>query len=54
MELTLARAPTEEIMLWASPPCNAGKRRHWDYPVLGLLQTPVEVVRQEVWCAAGG
>jgi hypothetical protein len=42
MELTLARAPTEEIMLWASPPCNAGKRRNWDYRVLGLLQTPVE------------
>ena len=42
MELTLARAPTEEIMLWASPPCNPGKRRNWDYRVLGLLQTPVE------------
>jgi hypothetical protein len=42
MELTLARAPTEEIMLWASPPCNVGKRRNWDYRVLGLLQTPVE------------
>ena len=24
MELTLACAPAEEIMLWASPPCNAG------------------------------
>jgi hypothetical protein len=44
MELTLARAPTEEIMLWASPPCNAGKKRNWDYRVLGLLQTPVEGV----------
>ena len=42
MELMLSRAPTEEIMLWASPPCNAGKRRNWDYRVLGLLQTPVE------------
>jgi hypothetical protein len=42
MELTLARAPTEEIMLWASPPCNPGKRRNWDYRVLGLLPTPVE------------
>ncbi|MCX6924908.1 MAG: hypothetical protein NT154_17100 [Verrucomicrobia bacterium] len=42
MELTLARAPTEEIMLWASPPCSAGKRRNWDYRVLGLLPTPVE------------
>ncbi len=42
MELTLARAPTEEIVLWASPPCNAGKRRNWDYRVLGLLRTPVE------------
>jgi hypothetical protein len=41
MELTLARAPTEEIMLWASPPCNAGKRRNWDYRVLGLLRAPV-------------
>ena len=38
MELTLSRAPTEEIMLWASPPCNAGKRRNWDYRVLGLLR----------------
>jgi hypothetical protein len=42
MELMLSRAPTEEIMLWASPPCNAGKRRNWDYRVLGLLHTPVE------------
>ena len=42
MEFALARAPTEEIMLWASPPCNAGKRRNWDYRVLGLLATPVE------------
>ena len=42
MELTLSRVPTEEIMLWASPPCNAGKRRNWDYRVLGLLPTPVE------------
>jgi hypothetical protein len=42
MELTLARAPTEEIMLWASPPCNAGKKRNWDYRVLGLLPRPVE------------
>jgi hypothetical protein len=42
MELTLSRAPTGEIMLWASPPYNAGKRRNWDYRVLGLLPTPVE------------
>ena len=42
MELTLARTPTGDIMLWASPPCNAGKRRNWDYRVLGLLPTPVE------------
>ena len=42
LELTLSRAPTEEIMLWASPPSNAGKRRNWDYRVLGLLPTPVE------------
>ena len=42
MELTLARTPTGDIMLWASPPCNAGKRRNWDFRVLGLLPTPVE------------
>jgi len=42
LELTLAHAPAEEIMLWASPPCNPGKRRNWDYRVLGLLPTPVE------------
>jgi len=41
MELTLTRAPAGELMLWASPPCNAGKRRNWDYRVLGLLPTPV-------------
>jgi hypothetical protein len=41
MQLTLARAPTGELMLWASPPCNAGKRRNWDYRVLGLLPSPL-------------
>jgi hypothetical protein len=42
MELLLAGTPTEEFVLWASPPCNAGKRRNWNYRVLGLLQTPVD------------
>jgi hypothetical protein len=46
LELTLARAPTQEVELvvWASPPCNAGKRRNWDYRLVGLLRAPVEGV----------
>ena len=40
--LTLARDLAGEIFVRASPPCNAGKSRNWDYRVLGLLKAPVK------------
>jgi hypothetical protein len=42
IELWLARVPAEDILLRASPPCNAGRRRNWDYRVLGLLKAPAK------------
>lgn len=42
LKLTLSRVPAEELLLRASPPCNAGKRRNWDYRVLDVLSAPVK------------
>ena len=44
LHLTLARAPADEIVVYASPPCNRGKRRNWDYRLLGLLSSPIKGV----------
>ncbi len=40
--LTLARAPAEDLLVRASPPYNRGRRRDWDYRVVGLVKTPVK------------
>ncbi len=37
LKLILARAATEEIKVYGSPPFNQGRRRNWDYRVLGAL-----------------
>lgn len=42
LKLTLSRVPAEELLLRASPPCNAGKRRNWDYRLLEVLSAPVK------------
>jgi hypothetical protein len=42
LQLVLARAPADEIVVYASPHCNRGKRRNWDCRLLGLLSSPVK------------
>jgi hypothetical protein len=44
LQLVLARAPADEIVVYASPHCNRGKRRNWDCRLLGLLSSPVKGV----------
>jgi hypothetical protein len=45
LKLTLSGTPTEEIMVFASPPWKAGRAYCGDYRFLGLLPAHVEHVR---------
>ena len=40
--LSLSQTPTEDIMLFASPPCNAGRSYCSNFSFIGLLPTPNE------------
>jgi hypothetical protein len=44
LKLILSGTPTEDIMVFASPPWKAGRTYCGDYRFLGLLPTPVEHV----------
>ena len=40
--LSLSETPTEDIMVFASPPCNAGRSYCSNFSFLGLLPAPDE------------
>jgi hypothetical protein len=40
--LSLSKKPAEDIMLFASPPCNAGRSYCSNFSFIGLLPTPNE------------
>jgi hypothetical protein len=44
LKLSVSGTPTEEIMVYGSPPQNAGRERCRDYRYLGLLPAPDEGV----------
>lgn len=44
LKLSLSSTPTDEIMVFASPPRPAGRSYCGDYRFIGLLPTPVEHV----------
>jgi hypothetical protein len=46
LKLTLSGAPTEDLMVFASPPYSAGREYCGDYRFIGLLPIPVEHVSE--------
>jgi hypothetical protein len=42
--LSLSKAPAEDIMLFASPPCNAGRSYCSNFSFIGLLPAPNEQI----------
>jgi hypothetical protein len=44
--LRLAESPAEDIMVFASPPCNAGRSYCSNFSFIGLLPAPIECLSQ--------
>ena len=44
LKLRLSKTPTEDIMVFASPPCNAGRSYCSNFSFIGLLPAPDECI----------
>lgn len=42
--LCLSQSPPEDIMVFASPPCNAGRSYCSNFSFIGLLPAPIEAI----------